>query len=200
LLRGNVEAADALQQSLIDDPVVATVPWLMSMALIGKSAVARRRADYALADELLRRAWEMPRSRRVPITRLLVRVARGYLADQTGDYQRALDHQSDAVATAAALGMPRSFAYALEGCAGALAISPYPEQFELGAELLGAADRLRRGSGGAMPPAERFDVDRAESRLRTAIGDAAFDAAFRLGADREPKDLVIAIEALSLNA
>jgi ATP/maltotriose-dependent transcriptional regulator MalT len=200
LLRGNIDAADAHQQALIDDPVVATVPWLMSMALIGKSAVARRRREYALANELLERAWMLPRSPIVPITRLLVQVARGYLADQTGDYTRALAYQTDALTTASALGMPRSLAYALEGCAGAVAIAPSPEQFELGAELLGAADRLRRNSGGPMPADERFDVDRAETRLRTAIGDAAFDAAFRLGADRDPKELIIAVEALSVSA
>ena len=33
-----------------------------------------------------------------------------------------------------------------------------------------------------MPPAERFDVDRAERRARASMGDATFDAAFADGA------------------
>ena len=200
LLRGNIDVADRHQQVLIDDPVVATVPWLLSMALLGKSAIARRRGEYELADQLLVRAWQLPRSKSSPLMRTLVLVARGYLADQVGDGRRALEFQTDALRTAVSLGVPRHLAYALEGCAGALAIQPSGEHSELGAQLLGAADRLRRNSGGPMPSAERFDVDRAEQRLRTALGDEAFEAALRAGADREPKDLVIAVEALSLTA
>jgi hypothetical protein len=45
-----------------------------------------------------------------------------------------------------------------------------------------------------MPPAERFDVDRAEGRLREALGDAEFDRAFVLGADTPVAEL--AAEAL----
>jgi hypothetical protein len=50
------------------------------------------------------------------------------------------------------------------------------------ARLLGLADAMRRRSGGAMPPAERFDVDRAERRARATLGDAAFSSAFATGA------------------
>jgi tetratricopeptide (TPR) repeat protein len=200
LLRGNIDAADRHQQALLDDPVAASVPWLLSMALLGKAAIARRRGEYELADRLLGRVWELPRSKSTPVMRTLVLVARGYLADQLLDHERALEYQADALRTSVSLGVPRHLAYALEGCAGALAIEPSGEHSELGAQLLGAADRLRRMSGGPMPAGERFDLDRAEQRLRTAIGDQAFEAAFRAGADRDPKDLVVAVETLSLTA
>jgi hypothetical protein len=36
-----------------------------------------------------------------------------------------------------------------------------------------------------MPPAERFDVDRAERRARRSMGDQAFEAAFADGARTE---------------
>jgi hypothetical protein len=49
------------------------------------------------------------------------------------------------------------------------------------AELLGAADAMRRRSGGPMPAPERFDVDRAERRAREKLDDA-FDAAYARGA------------------
>jgi hypothetical protein len=200
LLRGNIDVADRHQQALIDDPVASSVPWLLSMALLGKAAIARRRGEYELADRLLARAWDLPRSKSAPVMRTLVMVARGYLADQVCDHERALEYQTDALRTSVSLGVPRHLAYALEGCAGALAIEPSGEHSELAAQLLGAADRLRRNSGGPMPAGERFDVDRAERRLRATIGDEAFEAAFRAGADREPKDLVIAVESLSLTA
>jgi hypothetical protein len=62
--------------------------------------------------------------------------------------------------------------------AGALALRGDAEH---SARLLGAADALRRRSGGPMPAAERFDVDRAERRARQALGDAAFEVAFAAG-------------------
>jgi hypothetical protein len=79
--------------------------------------------------------------------------------------------------------------------AGALAIAPDPSRHEVAARLLGAADALRRRSGGAMPPAERFDVDRAERRARAAIGDQAFDDAFADGARCDVDALLAGITA-----
>jgi hypothetical protein len=128
--------------------------------------------------------------------RTLLLVARGYLADQVGDGARALESQAEALRAAAGLGAPRNIAYAFEGCAGALALADRQEQQVLGAQLLGAADRLRRQSGGPMPAGERYDVDRAESRLRSAIGDPEFEQAFASGAAADTNVLVTAIQAL----
>jgi hypothetical protein len=130
--------------------------------------------------------------------RTLLLVARGYLADQVGDADKSLELQADALRTASGLGAPRNIAYALEGCAGALALATETERLELGARLLGGADRLRRESGGPMPAAERYDVDRGEGRLRAALGDTDFERAFRSGAGADTKDLVAALEALAL--
>jgi hypothetical protein len=47
-----------------------------------------------------------------------------------------------------------------------------------------------------MPPAERFDVDRAERRARRAMGDQAFDAAFADGARHDVHELLDALTAL----
>jgi hypothetical protein len=48
-----------------------------------------------------------------------------------------------------------------------------------------------------MPVGERYDVDRAEGRLRSAMGDAQFDLGFVAGAEADANDLVMAVEALS---
>ncbi|HZI43621.1 MAG TPA: hypothetical protein VFD53_00290, partial [Ilumatobacter sp.] len=196
ILRGNLDVAEAHHQIVAEDPVAASVPWLQAMSLMGRAAIARRREQFELAEHVLARAWALPRSKTQPHMRTLLLVARGYLADQIGDGDRALELQAEALRSASGLGAPRNVAYALEGCAGALALSNDAARLVLGAEALGAADRLRRESGCAMPAAERYDVDRAEGRLRSAIGDAEFEQAFLAGAARGEKDLVAAVESL----
>jgi len=59
-------------------------------------------------------------------------------------------------------------------------------------------DAIRRRTGGPMPPAERFDVDRAERRCRAAIGDEAFAAAYAAGASTSVDDAVA--DALGVHA
>jgi hypothetical protein len=121
------------------------------------------------------------RSREVPIVRAMVLASRGYTADQRGDADAALRDQLEGLDVSVAHGMPRAVANAMEGVAGALALSTDRGDHDLGARLLGAAHAIRLRSGGPMPSAERFDVDRAHERCRGALGDAAFDAAFDRG-------------------
>src|SRR5262249_13041238 len=156
IMRGNLDIAEAHHQMVVDDPVATAVPWLQAMSLMGRAAIARRRGQFELAEHLLGRGWELPRSKAQPHMRTLLLVARGYLADQVGDGDRALEFQAPALRTAAGLGGPRNVAYALEGCAGALALADLPDRLCLGAQLLGAADRLRRDAGGPMPAGERY--------------------------------------------
>ena len=47
-----------------------------------------------------------------------------------------------------------------------------------------------------MPPAERFDLDRAERRVRRSLGDQAFEAEFAVGADSDVEDVLDAVSAL----
>jgi ATP/maltotriose-dependent transcriptional regulator MalT len=196
-LRGNLDVASQHHQALLDDPVASGSPWLVAMSLVGMSNIARRRGELATADELLRRAWSMPRSQTVPFMRSLVLVGRGYLADQQLDHAAALEHQLMALRTAVPLHTPRVLAFSFEGCAGALAVAPGAEHADLAARLLGAADRMRRHAGGPMPPAERFDVDRAEQRLRALLGDVRFEHAFTAGALADDMALVAELDGVS---
>lgn len=197
MLRGNLDAAEAHHQIVADDPVASSVPWLQAMTLMGRSAIARRRGQFELADSLLATAWTLPRSKSQPHMRTLLLVARGYLADQMGDAERALELQTEALRTATGLGAPRNVAYTLEGCAGALALRDDDAQRKLGARLLGGAERLRRETGGVLPPGERFDVDRAQDRLRSALGDDVFAREHAIGAAADTNDLVTAVVALA---
>jgi hypothetical protein len=166
------------------------------MSLMGRSAIARRRGQYELAEHLLAKGWAMPRSKSQPHMRTLLLVARGYLADQVGDAERAFELQSEALRTAVGLGAPRNIAYALEGCAGALALSDEVDQVVLAARLLGLAERLRRETGGPMPTGERYDVDRAEGRLRRVLGDDSFEQHLVEGRNSDTNDLVTAVVVL----
>jgi hypothetical protein len=125
-----------------------------------------------------------------------VLVGRGYTADLVGDHEQALVHQRHGLEIAVTHAAPRVVANSLEGMAGALAIAPDLDRHVSAARLLGAADALRRRSGGAMPPAERFDVDRAERRGRLSIGDQEFEAAFAIGALGDVQELIDDVLAL----
>lgn len=196
LLRGRLDEAERHHRELLGDAAAKGVPWLQSMSLVGLASVARRRGHLDEADHHLKLAWELPRSRSVPFVRTVVQVARGHLADQAGDLPQAFDRQADAMDVALGLGAPRSIAFAFEGVAGALSLSGDVDIGDLGARLLGHAHRLRVDSGGPMPSGERYDVDRAEMRLRALLGDARFDAQFENGVDRTVGELVAEVVAL----
>ena len=200
ILRGDLELAEFHHRALIDDAATLGVPWLQAMARLGLSTIARRRGDFDDARHQLDLAWGLPRSRSVPYMRSIIQVARGYLADQQGEADHALAHQNDGFVTAMQLRTPRGMAYSFEGMAGALALSADPDHRLLAAELLGAADALRRASGGPLPPAERYDVGRAEERARAALGEAAFERAFLLGAVADVDALARRVDALQPHA
>ena len=180
ILRGNLALAESIHHQSIDDSSGPVPQWVHAISLLGLANIARRRGDAAEALRLVDEALTLPRSSQIPVMRTSALVARGYSADFAGDSELALANQREALDVAMRLGSARSIANAAEGLAGALALAG---QSETAARLLGAADALRRRSGGPMPAAERFDVDRAERRARQALGDGAFSSAFAAGAD-----------------
>ncbi|MGH9133744.1 MAG: ATP-binding protein, partial [Ilumatobacteraceae bacterium] len=189
-LRGNTERAERLHLELLDETTDELVPWLRSMSYTGLSSIARRTDRPEQALEWIEQAWDVSCNREAPLMKGLVLVGRGYSADLVGDHDQAVAHQRRGLELALVHSTPRGLANSLEGMAGALAIAPDGSLHTIAARLLGAADGLRRRSGGAMPPAERFDVDRAERRTRQALGDEAFDAAFAVGAAGDVQALI----------
>jgi predicted ATPase/DNA-binding SARP family transcriptional activator len=189
-LRGNLDAAERLHRQLLDEIGDHPLPWLRAMSHVGLATIARRRGRPDDAEAWLDGAWMTARGRQAPAMRAMVLAAQGYTADQCGDGERALRRQVDGLAISVEHGMPRAIANALEGVAGALALSSDDEEQVRAARHLGLADAIRRRTGGPMPAGERFDVDRAESRCRTFLGDDAFDAAFAVGAGADVDDVV----------
>lgn len=179
ILRGNLALATSIHMRALESACGCVPQWVHGMSALGLSNIARRRGEPQEALRWIDEGLALDRSHNTPIMLTSLLVARGYSADFAGDAPAALAAQREGLAVALSLGGLRVVANAVEGLAGALALDG---QAATAAHLLGAADAMRRRSGGPMPAPERFDVDRAERRARDALGDAEFDAAFAAGA------------------
>ncbi len=179
ILRGNLSLAESIHRQSLAEGAGPVPQWEHAITLLGLANIARRRGEPEQAVRYASEAMALPRSGAVPMMRSSVFVARGYCADLAGDVETALESQREGLRVALEMGSARAIANAAEGLAGALALAGEAQR---AAALLGAADALRRQSGGPMPAAERFDVDRAERRARETLGDTAFDLAFSAGA------------------
>ena len=102
----------------------------------------------------------------------------GSLAQARGDDERALPFFAEALVRFNDLGDLGSVAWCLEGVA-AVGSRDHPEQ---AARLFAAADALRTAIDVPLPPAERAEYDHAVGRVRAALGESAFNAAWLAGA------------------
>ncbi|WP_344524920.1 AfsR/SARP family transcriptional regulator, partial [Streptomyces rectiviolaceus] len=107
----------------------------------------------------------------------------GYVAEQRGDAAQAEELHREGLAVARGTGDERAVAQALEGLAGARSLA---HDHTRAAELIGAAAALREAADSPLPPVERFDVDRAAQRSRTALGEDGYAAAYTRGHDAPP--------------
>ncbi|MHC0430401.1 BTAD domain-containing putative transcriptional regulator [Streptomyces sp. O3] len=144
----------------------------------GLALGARRRGELDTAESLLRPWLDWNRRLGVASGTALVLAQLGYVAEQRGDPEAAEALHREALVTARGTGDPRAVALALEGLAGASALADRPAD---AAELLGAAHALRTSVGSPLPPGERADVHRAETRAREALGGDAYATAHARG-------------------
>ncbi|MFG1998275.1 BTAD domain-containing putative transcriptional regulator [Spirillospora sp. NPDC048911] len=144
-------------------------------AEIGLGLVARRQGRLDAAEVHLRRWLDWCRERGGDHGVALILAELGFIAEQRGDAEAAMSLQAEGHETARTTGDPRAVALALEGMAGAHALSG--DHLEA-ARLLGAAQALRESVGSPLPPAERGDVERITAAVRDALGGTAFEAAF----------------------
>ncbi|MGW6983825.1 hypothetical protein ACWGE1_31005, partial [Streptomyces sp. NPDC054932] len=154
-------------------------------AEIGPALGARRDGDLDAAEARLRPWLDWNRRLGVDIAVALILAQLGYVAESRGDGPLAESLHRDGLAAARRSGDPRALALAFEGLAGAGSVAG--DRAEETAALLGTAAALREFLGAPLPPAERHDVDRATARLRAALGDAAFTAAFTRGRALPPE-------------
>jgi predicted ATPase/DNA-binding SARP family transcriptional activator len=150
---------------------------------------ALREGDLDVAEdhlEPLLRAVPRDEPDAVPPLHLpMVQMGLGHVAEYRGDATRALAFHREALAAALRMGAPRDAAGALDGVAGALSLAGHHAH---AARLLGTAAALRRSSGLTPGPAERDDTDRAKARIRAALPEAQFAAAYDEGGSASPAD------------
>lgn len=140
----------------------------LALTHLGLGQVARFRGDSATADRLYGRALsEHTHGFSAEEINSRVYVARGWLAEASGDATAARDWHRRALSSR------WSGAEAVEGLAGAAALEGSYEQATL---LLGAGSALR-GLDAPRDP----DALRVSGRCREELGDAAYEETFRRG-------------------
>ncbi|MGV9380966.1 BTAD domain-containing putative transcriptional regulator [Nonomuraea sp. NPDC003707] len=152
------------------------------MGEMGLAFAARRAGRLDLAETHLRRLLEgVPRGADVepPLYVPDTLIELGYLTELRGDPAAAMELHVEALAAARRMGDVRTMAFAVEGAASAAGPT------EKAAVLLGLAAAARERNQTPAGAAERADAERAAARVREALGEEAFAAAYREGATRK---------------
>jgi non-specific serine/threonine protein kinase len=102
----------------------------------------------------------------------------GSVALSQEDCERALALLQESLTIFRELGQKRGLAHDLEKLAAVAVAQAQPER---AAPLLGAAEELCAATGLSPSPAERAEHDRSVAAVRTALGEAAFAAAWAEG-------------------
>ncbi|MFD1531283.1 BTAD domain-containing putative transcriptional regulator [Pseudonocardia aurantiaca] len=165
-------------------------------ALIGLAFVARRDGRLDLAETHLRDVLSRtPRAdaEQTPPPHLpMIMTELGFVAEQRGDAVGAVTAHLEALDLMARFSDARDLTIAVDGLAGALALTGHHER---AARLLGSADAARTASGQHAAPTERADIERITALVRAALGVDRFAAEHALGAQTtrdEVRSLVVA--------
>lgn len=150
-----------------------------SFAQVGLGLIARRQGRLETAEAQLAEVLDAHRVAGFHPGTAFVLAELGFSAELRGDPETARARHLEGLRSAQASGDPRAIALALEELAGADALAGHHDR---AGWLMGAADSARRSVDRPLPPAERIDVDRISAAARAALGDAAFDTAWRRGA------------------
>ena len=182
LLAGDLGRAAELHERALEVAADHSDESGRQFAEAGLALIARRAGRLDEAERHMLGTLNRNREEDSRIGLAFIMAGLGFIAEQRGDAAQALALHTEGLGAARSTGDPRAVALALEGLAGAHALAGRPIH---AARLLGRAAALRASAGAPLPAAERFDVDRIETRLRTALGDADFTAAFHDGRDGE---------------
>ncbi|MFG1702785.1 BTAD domain-containing putative transcriptional regulator [Nonomuraea sp. M3C6] len=158
------------------------------MGEMGLAFAARRAGRFDLAEGHLSRLLEgVPRdpdvepSLHLPTTLIEL----GYLTELRGDPEAALDLHEEALAAGEKIGDPSTMALAVAAAAAAVAASGAAER---AAVLLGLAAAAREHIQVPAGPSELAEIERVAVRAREALGEEAFEAAYRQGATHKLED------------
>jgi tetratricopeptide (TPR) repeat protein len=153
-------------------------PWQIALNLNNIGEVARARGDYEEARGYYERAEALYREADSLSDHARLIHTLGYMALHDADLARAEELFQESLAAFRKLGNKRGMAECLGGLATVAAMR---DDSVWAAELLAAADAQLAAGGAAWWPADRVEVDRTRRRLREALGEAGFAAAWERG-------------------
>jgi non-specific serine/threonine protein kinase len=170
---GSAGASDA---GAACDSAEGEISVILPLAALGFTVCLRGDAPRAtaLCDEAVRLARDTSASGRLT----LALIYQGQVACILDDRARAADAFREALRLAREWDSAWGMAECLEGLAVVAASDARPER---AARLLGAAARLREAIGAAVHPVDRADHDRAVQAAQSALGPAAYAAAWAGG-------------------
>lgn len=170
-LPGPLAEAEALFRELEDQPGLAHVLNSIGEFARVRGEDERARRAYAASLDIFERLGD----RRAEYT-LLYNL--GFIAQHEGDHRQAIRLLRRSLALCQELGVPAEVARELLALAGSLGVVGDPAG---AARLLGAADAFLQQSGALLDPDDMPEHDRNIGFIRTALGDARFDAAWAEG-------------------
>jgi non-specific serine/threonine protein kinase len=151
---------------------------IIAVSLISQGDVARCLGDYTRAKALYEEALSLRRAlghKQGIATGLL---ALGLLLHEQGDDGQAAARLEESLRLSLDLGADRIGVDALEGLSWVDEACGHPGRAAL---LAAAAEAMRTGRGVPLKPAQRATHERAVEKMRAALGDTAFDAAWKQG-------------------
>jgi len=174
---GRLEQARArLEQAYAEAQMIGD-GWQVAFVLNNLGEVARAQGEYAAArqsyeqsENLLRQSGDQG-----DLARLIHSL--GYVALHEGDTARAETQFRDSLAMFRRMGNRRGITECLAGLAGLHGAA----QPRWAATLLSAAEAALYATGGAWWPADRREVEASRERIRAALDEAAFAAAWAEG-------------------
>jgi predicted ATPase len=187
VLEGDLDEADRLHGEALSEASVGLVGELQGQVLMARAFSLRRRGELDAAAAVLDRALGLRRVKEISVGLAFGSNSRGFVAEQQGDADSAEHYHLMGLRAAVGGDDRRAVALALEGLAGVAQLRHDPSR---AAFLLGAADALRRVTGGPLPIGERYDVDRIEAAAVAEIGADEVRAAFASGGRAQVDGLV----------
>ena len=157
--------------------------------------VAARRGDFTRATSLFEESLVLKQTLGDRHGRVTTLVQLGAVARSQGDCARALALLREAVRLGQEIGAGDRVAEALEGLA---AVAAADGRSEVAARVGGAADALRASLGLPLTLDQQSSHDEMVRLARGAVGDAAFAAAWAVGAEQSVEKTIAAV--LQLNS
>ena len=176
---GHPEQARAYHEEALAKARVINENWLISFALNNLGEVARTQGQFDLARKYYEECETLLRTTgdRGDVARFVHNL--GYIAQHEEEFEVAESQFRKSLTMFRRLGNRRGIAECLAGLAG---LKAQQGQTEWGAILLSAAETVLKVTGGAWWPADRVEVERNITMLRSALPADKFAKAQKTGA------------------